>query len=209
METHATLPSQLTKSLCYISYPLSKLDIKEYPCWAPQREVSVKLFGFNGGFTVDQIETIHGKFVWATEFSNVHSTFSFDEPPMIIDNVTYTGGPEQYYQLSKSIGTTDEETARKQIMSTSNPMNAYILGNRFKLRNDWEDVKEEIMRKAVTAKFTQNENLKSLLLSTKDFPLVQIKPGDNYWGTGPSGDGKNVLGKILMELRDLLLTKTT
>ncbi len=61
------------------------------------------------------------------------------------------------------------------------------------------------MREAVRAKFTQSESLKQLLLATHPHPLVQLKPGDDVWGTGPSGKGQNLLGVILQNLRSELL----
>ena len=60
------------------------------------------------------------------------------------------------------------------------------------------------MREALAAKFTQDAGLRALLLSTGEAPLVQLKPGDAYWGTGPNGRGRNALGALLMELRAAL-----
>ena len=60
---------------------------------------------------------------------------------------------------------------------------------------------EKIMRDAIKVKFTQNAHLKQLLLSTKNHSLVQLKPNDNLWGTGPAGKGSNLLGVALQDLR--------
>lgn len=70
------------------------------------------------------------------------------------------------------------------------------------LRSDWEKVKDDVMREAVRAKFTQNEHLKKTLLSTGDAALVEHTVNDSYWGDGGNGKGKNMLGKILMEIRE-------
>ena len=56
-------------------------------------------------------------------------------------------------------------------------------------------------RQSVRAKFTQSEPLRSLLLSTRDFPVVQLKPDDGFWGSGKQGKGRNMLGQLLMDLR--------
>ena len=69
------------------------------------------------------------------------------------------------------------------------------------LRPDWEDVKDDVMRVAVRAKFTQHEELRELLLSTGDEELVEHTTNDAYWADGGDGTGKNMLGKILMEVR--------
>jgi len=61
-----------------------------------------------------------------------------------------------------------------------------------------------VMRTAIKAKFTQSTELRELLLSTGAHPLVQLKPDDQFWGSGWNGQGQNMLGVLLMELRDEL-----
>jgi ribA/ribD-fused uncharacterized protein len=75
------------------------------------------------------------------------------------------------------------------------------------LRPDWEEVKDDIMREALRAKFTQHEQLRSWLLGTGDAELVEHTRNDAYWGDGGDGTGKNMLGKLLMELRAKLRTE--
>jgi ribA/ribD-fused uncharacterized protein len=76
-------------------------------------------------------------------------------------------------------------------------------------RSDWEGVKEDIMFKALQAKFTQHEKLKQMLVGTKDRVLVERSPYDSYWGDGGNGTGKNRLGILLMKLRDDLTSVPT
>jgi hypothetical protein len=40
-----------------------------------------------------------------------------------------------------------------------------------------------------------------VLLGTGDEELVENAPGDYYWGCGADGSGRNMLGRILMEVR--------
>jgi ribA/ribD-fused uncharacterized protein len=54
------------------------------------------------------------------------------------------------------------------------------------------------------AKFRAHDELKKLLLSTGNEKLVENAPKDAYWGCGRNGNGKNMLGKILMETRKAL-----
>jgi ribA/ribD-fused uncharacterized protein len=63
------------------------------------------------------------------------------------------------------------------------------------------------MRTAVRAKFTQHKSLQETLLSTGDAILVEHTVNDSYWGDGGDGTGKNMLGKILVEIRDELKKK--
>ena len=73
-----------------------------------------------------------------------------------------------------------------------------------RLRRDWESVKEQIMRDAVLAKFSQHPELTELLLSTGDAVIVEHTENDDYWGDGGDGKGKNRLGHILMSVREQL-----
>ncbi len=61
------------------------------------------------------------------------------------------------------------------------------------------------MRQAVRQKFITHEALKELLLGTGSEELVEKTSGDDYWGCGTNGTGKNMLGKILVEIRQELL----
>ena len=76
------------------------------------------------------------------------------------------------------------------------------------LREDWEDVKVDVMRRAVTAKFTTHTDLQIALLSTGEQDLVENAPSDYFWGSGALGSGKNMLGQILMQTRQQLRDQT-
>ncbi len=61
------------------------------------------------------------------------------------------------------------------------------------------------MRAALEAKFMQHDKLKRLLLATGDALLIEHTSNDSYWGDGGgNGHGKNMLGRLLMELRSKL-----
>lgn len=109
---------------------------------------------------------------------------------------------EHYFQAQKFAGNGHEETIRQ----TKSPMIAARLGRSraHPLRSDWATVKEDIMREALLAKFTQHPRLRSLLLSTGDAALIEHTRNDSYWGDGGDGTGKNRLGELLMELRSQL-----
>jgi predicted NAD-dependent protein-ADP-ribosyltransferase YbiA (DUF1768 family) len=69
------------------------------------------------------------------------------------------------------------------------------------IRPDWDDVRIEVMKKCLLAKFTQNAKLRDLLLSTGDATIIENSPRDSFWGIGKNGDGSNWLGLLLMEVR--------
>lgn len=116
---------------------------------------------------------------------------------------------EHYFQAQKFVGTPYVELIR----DTSWPREAFNLSRDPKvskwIRSDWEEVKVDIMRKVLFAKFTQSKHLKSRLLGTGDRELVERSPYDGFWGDGGDGTGQNRLGKLLMELRMKLQGKQT
>ena len=114
---------------------------------------------------------------------------------------------EHYFQAQKFAGAADEEEIRR----TPSPMIAARKGRSRKrpLRPDWEQVKDDIMREAVLAKFQQHDDLREMLLSTGDADIVEKTTRDYYWGCGNKGTGKNMLGRILMETRNALRESAT
>ena len=109
---------------------------------------------------------------------------------------------EHYYQAQKLAGTQNEELCRRM----ESPRLAFEFTRRpeIPVRKDWEDIKVDVMRDAVHAKFTQNPELKEMLLATNDLEIVENSPNDNFWGIGEDGNGKNMLGILLMETREKL-----
>jgi ribA/ribD-fused uncharacterized protein len=129
------------------------------------------------------------------EFSN------FSEHGFTLKN-KYWPTVEHYFQAQKFPGHAQEE----RIRTAKSPGKAKQLGRTrsVPLRADWETVKDDIMREAVLAKFRAYDDLKKRLIDTGDDKLVENAPDDYYWGCGKDGNGKNMLGKILMETREIL-----
>lgn len=124
---------------------------------------------------------------------------NFSHHPIIIDGLEYKTN-EHYFQSIKFI---DKDYQEKIRLSTT-PRDAKYLGSsrKFKIHSDWDERRIDVMKKCVKAKFTQHESLKKLLLSTQDSILIEDSPSDTFWGCGRNKNGKNMLGKILMELRE-------
>jgi ribA/ribD-fused uncharacterized protein len=74
----------------------------------------------------------------------------------------------------------------------------------YDVRKDWQKIKVSRMKAVLTAKFTQNDELRQMLLSTGDAKLIETSNTDAFWGCGKKGDGKNMLGVLLMEVREEL-----
>jgi len=127
------------------------------------------------------------------------SNFSRD-PFMYKDKFWKTS--EHAFQAQKFAGTKYEDAVRCCNM----PGDAAEMGRdrSLPLRKDWEQVKDSVMEEILYAKFSQNEKLKEVLLSTNDAELVEHTDRDSYWGDGGNGSGKNMLGKLLMKTREKL-----
>ena len=88
------------------------------------------------------------------------------------------------------------------------PSQSKKLGRKILIREDWDNVKDEIMYNVCYAKFTQDEILKAKLLATGDRELVEgNRHGDRCWGMTYSQKydlwiGENRLGLVLMKLRE-------
>lgn len=109
---------------------------------------------------------------------------------------------EHYFQAQKFVGTDHADEVRE----AKTPKMAAEMGRQRNrpLRADWEDVKDEVMHKAVLAKFKAHADIGEILLSTGDEHIIENSPTDYYWGCGADGTGKNMLGQILVEVRNIL-----
>lgn len=81
----------------------------------------------------------------------------------------------------------------------------------------WDIYKYEIMKDGLIHKFTQNIDIKNKLIATKDKILYEASRHDKIWGIGYYANiainksettyGQNLLGKALMEVREILIDK--
>lgn len=97
------------------------------------------------------------------------------------------------------------------IIEQSSPMTAKMKSkhHRKETRSDWDRVRVDILRWCLRVKLAQNwQKFRALLLDTGDRPVVEESRKDDFWGAKPVGDetlvGRNVLGQLLMELREEL-----
>jgi ribA/ribD-fused uncharacterized protein len=110
---------------------------------------------------------------------------------------------EHAYQAAKARG---ESELYDRIAVTADPDEAKRLGRRASLPSDWDERKRYVMLEVVTAKFGQNSGCREKLLETGEEALVELNSwGDTYWGADiDTGAGRNMLGRILMEVRSAL-----
>ncbi|MBI5361426.1 MAG: NADAR family protein [Planctomycetes bacterium] len=128
----------------------------------------------------------NGKFAC---FSNFYTS------PVVLNDRTWPT-VEHYFQAMKTSDELIQETIRKE----KSPFKAKSLGRKVNLKSDWEEIKNDVMLKALMAKFTQHKDLREILLSTNDAELHEESPYDEYWGC----KGQDILGKLLMQVREAL-----
>ncbi|MDR3612652.1 MAG: NADAR family protein [Candidatus Obscuribacterales bacterium] len=150
---------------------------------------------------------------------------NFAEYKIIIDDI-FWGTSEIYFQAKKFVGTEHEievwkaenssqaaamgrDRSRPLRADWDSPIDISILPDATTFGADWEKyvgrpmlVKDYVMLIAVRAKFSQHKDLEGYILSTKGACLIEHTKNDSYWADGGDGSGQNILGKILMIVRD-------
>ncbi len=92
---------------------------------------------------------------------------------------------------------------RGHILRAASAHEAFKLAEQYKSarRKDWDLVKVDIMREILRAKAMQHEYVRRKLVATGDRELIENSWRDSFWGWGENRDGKNMLGKLWMEIR--------
>jgi len=115
---------------------------------------------------------------------------------------------EHYYQAHKFSESNDPELDGyfNEVREQGTADKAKKLARKYqkseKFNNEvWETRKDNVMRKALVYKFSQNMDLLDRLVKTGNARLSEESKRDFYWG-GLMEGSKNMLGIMLMELRD-------
>jgi hypothetical protein len=127
---------------------------------------------------------------------------------------------EQYMMAHKALLFETDNSLYNKIMQTKDMRTIKQLGKKvihFK-QEIWDEKKESIVYEGNYLKFSQNKKLKDFLLSTEKKVIVEANPNDFIWAVGLHPDdkniqdknrwkGKNLLGNILMRIREKLINK--
>ncbi len=100
----------------------------------------------------------------------------------------------------------EDDKTKEEIRSAGSPFIAYKLGQKYKSsrKNNWDEIKVGILEEIIFEKVKQHEEVKNVLLATKNEEIVEENPNDDFWGSGKEGNGQNNTGKILMRIRDAI-----
>ena len=127
----------------------------------------------------------------------------YEKPFMWKGRVSLTS--EHAYQAEKAC----EPGDFNRIMTCATPGQAKRLGQKIKMRSDWDGVKLDTMADILNAKFS-NPELIEMLKATDGVELVEGNTWhDNYWGNCSCPKCKNIpghnfLGRLLMIIREKL-----
>lgn len=141
-----------------------------------------------------------------TEFDGKYAFLSnFYHAPFTYDGIEYPTN-EHFFQAMKTL----DQEERKKIAAAATPGKAKRMGRQVQLREDWEEVKEDIMHLGVALKFKAHPSLTKKLIETGDAYLIEGNTWcDQTWGScncprHKNIPGRNLLGQILMEEREKL-----
>ena len=123
---------------------------------------------------------------------------------------------EQFIMYSKA-KLFNDQVAAESILRETNPLQMKRYGRTVENFDEkiWQEQNERILKNGLYLKFTQNPQLLNKLLNTKDATIVEANPYDQTYGVGlaafdpniqdPSKwQGKNLMGKALMAVRDYI-----
>lgn len=125
---------------------------------------------------------------------------NFYPATVILDGYTYPTS-EHAYQASRTLVC----GSREMIQRCKTPGEAKKLGRRVPTREDWHKIKVRVMFRILQIKFLSDSDLAKQLIETDPMILEEGNTwGDQFWGIC-NGEGKNYLGRLLMELRKRMI----
>jgi ribA/ribD-fused uncharacterized protein len=132
-----------------------------------------------------------------------------------VDKVIYKTA--EHWMMAKKAELFNDHEVLEKIIKANSPAEVKKFGREVKNYDDklWLANRYEIVKQGNYHKFSQNKDLKTFLINTKDSVLVEASPVDPIWGIGMASDhkdvlnlekwrGLNLLGFALMEVRDEL-----
>ncbi len=138
---------------------------------------------------MDVIDSFRGEYAFLSNPYYVSVTYH---------NYTYRSS-EYAYQAAKATNKADHD----YIAGAIGLKELKRRGREIKCIPDWAKVRTNIMAEIVYHKFDQNPGLYAKLRTTGDTPLVEGNYwNDTFWGVC-RGVGENMIGKILMIVRNL------
>lgn len=153
-------------------------------------------------------------FFWSSVFSQWYRACITDP----IAGITFNTA-EQSMMYYKAMTFKDTDIAQK-ILATDNARKQKELGRKISNYDDavWTSVRYDIVVRANYLKFSQNDDLKIILLMLKDWEFIEASPEDKIWGIGlgennpdifdsQKWQGQNLLGKAIKEAQQQIINE--
>lgn len=109
---------------------------------------------------------------------------------------------ESAFQASKEF---DNNDYIMKLKKSKSPFISRQYGKRHPKTLEWQIKQYDTMLNIIRLKYKQHKELQQFLLNTGLGNIIHNARNDEYWGNGKEGNGKNMLGKILMLVREELL----
>lgn len=193
------------KSRMYEGFPPDTDEVISYNLYLPweadlwyvnQGKLNLSIAMYKNLYNLYYPEPQKGKYI-----SNWFSNFKDMSVPIRTSDGTEYFTVENYYQAMK----TKDLDVRKDVarMSASQSKQwAKELKNNFKQREDWQDINQTVMYKALQHKYSKCPEHRDLLFQSSR-PIVEFNNwNDKFWGVSVFDfQGENRLGKMLMHIR--------
>jgi len=131
---------------------------------------------------------------------------NFSNHPIEVDGLLFNS-VEAFYQYEKFTSNVEIQEAIRLARSPA-ACKSLARRNTQLIRSDWEMVKVDVMKAGIRYKFSQHSEIREKLLETEGV-IIENAMFDSYWGCGAEGIGLNMLGRLLVELRDELNSVST
>jgi len=135
-----------------------------------------------------------------------------------VNGIIYNCSEQYFMKMKQEMFDPNNHNLANKIMSTTNPFVIKKFGRQVNNYDDikWNQERYKIMVDALTAKFSQNTNLKQILVNTGNKHLAETTKNDKIWAIGldlndpkrfdeTQWKGQNLLGKALMDVRKIIL----
>ena len=173
-----------------------------------------KVYNLENCYSLQELELEKIGSVQKANYVMFHGRFSpfsnFYPSPIVVDGKHYRC-VEQFFQAEKArfLG---KANAVYRILYSKDPVDMKSIGNKLDGEAWPLELQEAAMRKALLAKFGQNKSLSAFLKESRGKALIECNKHDLYWGNGRSiydskasqGKGRNRLGQLLEEVREIL-----
>ena len=153
-------------------------------------------------------DAVEGKIYFnsRTPYFNIFSNFY--EEPLEINGEFWKSG-EHFYQAAKfaKTGLQPDEEIYHTIINAETPGTAKRLADEY-FSGENKECSHQALRTFVAmatmlnVKFAPGTLARKRLMQTGDLELIHHSGSDFFWGQSRKGEGKNLLGKALMQMRD-------